>query len=178
MSDTSNPQVKRKPRDNGKHPGGRPPTRPSAYDDEAVGTLFDLMVAGTPITEACQDRRCPAYNGIYQRIHRDSEFRKRILDVRETQQFALVDKTYDIAFAATPENWQVARLQIQTIWWGAGRLSPKIFGDKSQLNLVVSDALSDRLTAALKRQRELASGVQIDGVAEPLVAIEDGSTDK
>ena len=98
--------------------------------------------------------------------------------MREAQQGALVDETYEIATKATVDNWQVARLQITTIQWGAARLASKIYGEKSQLNLIVNDALSDRLTAALKRQRELAAGVQIDGVAEPLVAIEDGSTDK
>jgi hypothetical protein len=174
MSDASQPpETKRKPRYNGLHPGGRPPIHPSAYDDAAINIMFDQMVAGVGLTEACQDPRCPAYHEVYRRIHRDPEFAKRVLDARETQQQAMVDQTYVIANSATPENWQVARLRMQAIWWGAARLSPKMFGDKSQLNLVVTDALSDRLTAALKRQRELAASgvVEIEGVAEPVEAL-------
>ena len=131
--------------------------------------MFDHMIAGAGLEHACKDPRCPDYVEVYRRTHRDAEFASRMLLVREVQQAALVDRTYVIADGATPENWQVARLRIQTIWWGAARLAPKVFGEKSELNLRVTDALSDRLTAALKRQRELAAAgvVLLEGVAEP-----------
>lgn len=135
--------------------------------------MFEHMVAGLGLEAACKDPRCPEFTQVYKRTWQDSEFSSRMLLVREAQQAALVDRTYVIADGATAENWQVARLRIQTIWWGAARLAPKVFGEKSELNLRVTDALSDRLTAALKRQRELSSAgsvVQIEGVAEPVVA--------
>lgn len=156
-----------------KRPVGRPKAKPSAYDEQAVKTLFEIMGTGVGLRRACDDPRCPEYTDVYRRACGvDPDFTTRLHDAREKQQGALVDKTYEIAVAATVENWQVARLQIQTIQWGAARLAPKVYGEKSQLNLIVNDALSDRLTAALKRQRELAASgtVQIEGVAEPDVA--------
>lgn len=168
MSEASNPQTKREPQYNGRHPGGRPPSRPSAYNEDAIALFFQRMVVGMGFKKACKDKACPHHVAVYQRLFEDGEFFTRFMRVREAQQGALVDETYEIANAATNENWQVARLKIQTIQWGAARLAPKVYGEKSQLNVIVNDALSDRLTAALKRQRELASGVVIEGVAEPL----------
>lgn len=153
---------------------GQPRKQPSAYDEIAVKTLFEIMATGVGLRKACDDPRCPAHKEVYERVFSDAEFSERLRDAREKQQGALVDKTYEIAVAATVENWQVARLQIQTIQWGAARLAPKVYGEKSQLNLIVNDALSDRLTAALKRQKEIAAGsaLQIEGIAEPVVEIE------
>lgn len=164
---------RRTPQSNGKHPGGRPPTRPSAYDEQALSKFFHRMVTGMGLKKAANDKTCPHHVAVYQRLFDDGEFFTRFLRVREAQQGALVDETYEIAAKATPDNWQVARLKITTIQWGAARLASKVYGEKSQLNVIVNDALSDRLTAALKRQRELSAAgsvVQIEGVAEPVVA--------
>jgi hypothetical protein len=125
------------------------------------------------VREAADFADCPPPDQIYQRSAIDPEFKNRFLRAREEQQDAIIDDTVEIADGATVDNWQVARLRIQTRQWRAARLASKIYGEKSQLNLIVNDALSDRLTAALKRQRELAAGVQIDGVAEEMPAITD-----
>jgi hypothetical protein len=138
-----------------------------------VEVLFDQMIAGVQLKVACSDRRCPHDFAVYQRMWRDKEFFDRIARVREAQQHAVIDTLLPMADAATPENWQVVRLQIWARQWTAAKLAPKIFGEKSELHLIVNDGLSDRLTAALKRQRELAAGVQIDGVAEEMPAITD-----
>lgn len=176
MVDT--PKANPKPQSNGRHPGGRPPSKPSAYDENAVNLFFQRMVTGMGFKKAARDKDCPHHVAVYQRLFNDGEFFTRVMRVREAQQGALVDETYEIANEATNENWQVARLKIQTIQWGAARLASKVYGEKSQLNVTVNDALSDRLTAALKRQRELAAGVQIDGVAEELPALAAPSEDK
>lgn len=162
---------RRQPRSNGKHPGGRPPIRPSAYDDNAVSLVFDDMIAGKQISDACLSRERPVHTAIYQRQWRDAEFAQTIARVREAQQHAIIDTIIPMADAATPENWQAVKLKIWARQWAAAKFCPKVFGEKSELHLTVSDALSDRLTAALKRQRELAAGIQIDGVAEPLEAL-------
>lgn len=166
--------TRRLPRSNGKHPGGRPPTRPSAYDEQAVEILFDQMIAGVQLITACEDKRCPHNTAIYQRMWRDKEFFDRIARVREAQQHAIIDTILPMADTATPANWQVVRLQIWARQWTAAKFAPKVFGEKSELHLIVNDALSDRLTAALKRQKEIAAGsaLQIEGVAEPVVEIE------
>ena len=48
-----------------------------------------------------------------------------IARAREAQQHALVDQTVAMADAATVENWQLVRLQIQARQWRAGKLAPK-----------------------------------------------------
>ena len=179
----SPPRLRSRGRPASHRPVGRPHERPSVYDEQAVERFFANLAAGKHIIAAARPRDCPHHVEIYQRAAREPEFHNRFLRAREAQQDALVDGTIEIANAATQENWQVARLRIQAVQWRAARLASKIYGEKSQLNVIVNDALSDRLTAALKRQRELAAdgSVTIDGVAEPglpAIAGPGESTDK
>jgi hypothetical protein len=64
--------------------------------------------------------------------------RARIARAREIQQDALVDQMADIAASATPEDWQVKRLQIWTRQWMAAKLRPKVYGDRQQVEAAVT----------------------------------------
>ena len=52
---------------------------------------------------------------------------------RDVQADTKFDQAWDIADKATPENVAVARLQIDTIKWQAGKLAPKKYGEKLAL---------------------------------------------
>jgi hypothetical protein len=141
------------------------------------------MIAGKQISDACKSQDRPVHTAIYQRQWRDAEFAQTIARVREAQQHAIIDTIIPMADEATPENWQAVKLKIWARQWAAAKFCPKVFGEKSELHLTVSDALSDRLTAALKRQRELAASgvVTIEGKALPAlenVPVDNGDKSK
>lgn len=109
-----------------------PRKKPSVEDPEAINRLCDLMVGGMSMKKACAQVDIPTYAQIYMRMHRDPVFFDQIMKARFIQQIAVADEMQDIADEATPENWQVARMRIVQRQWVAGRLAPRILGDKVQ----------------------------------------------
>ena len=138
------------------------------------------MIVGVHIAQACLPKDRPHHVDIYRRQWRDEQFAQTIARVREAQQHAIIDTIIPMADEATAENWQAVKLKIWARQWTAAKFAPKVFGEKSEINVKFSDALSDRLTAALKRQRELAAAgiVQIEGVAEPVEVLPAPAEDK
>lgn len=80
--------------------------------------------------KACAMPDGPAKTLVYQRMAQDETFRTAIARARVAQQDAIIDETVDMADAATPENWQVVRMQIWARQWRAGKLAPKVYGEK------------------------------------------------
>lgn len=111
-------------------PGGRPRIKPSINDEAAVQRLCDYLAEGMSVTAATAMPDAPSAKEMYIRCARDEEFGKRIARAREYQQAALIDQTLAMADAATPENWQVVRMQIWARQWHAAKLAPKVYGEK------------------------------------------------
>jgi len=58
------------------------------------------------------------------------EFRDQYARARESQADSYVDDIADIADLAKPEDVAVARLRVDARKWAAGKLRPKVYGDK------------------------------------------------
>lgn len=111
---------------------GRPAVRPSLDDPEVVRELCVRLASGYSMRQICADESMPSQTAIYARMAEDAEFRSVIARAREAQQHAVIDETVDLADQATPDNWQVIKLQIWARQWRAGKLAPKVYGDKLQ----------------------------------------------
>ena len=110
---------------------GRPPVKPSTDDPGAMARLCDLLIGGMSMNDACARDDCPSKTGVYSRMAADEAFRSVIARAREAQQHAMIDETIDMADRATPEDWQVVRLRIWARQWRAGKLAPKVYGEKA-----------------------------------------------
>ena len=97
----------------------RPRERPSCDDPQAVALLCQRLVSGMSMQSACATPDVPCHAEVYQRMAADAEFLSVIARARQAQQDALIDECHDIAESATPENWQVVRLQIWERQWRA-----------------------------------------------------------
>jgi len=135
-------------------PRGRPPVRPSLDDPSVVEALCARLCAGEGLSQICADDGMPQRSAVYLRMATDEQFRTVIARAREAQQHAIVDETVDLADQATPDNWQVVKLQIWARQWRAGKLAAKFYGDKQlhagpdgegpiQLNVRIIDEGSD-----------------------------------
>lgn len=102
----------------------------SLDDPQVVETLCQRLIAGMSVDKACALPDGPSKTLVYQRMAEDLAFRTVIARAREAQQHAIIDETVDMADAATPENWQVVRMQIWARQWRAGKLAPKVYGEK------------------------------------------------
>ena len=145
-------------------PVGRPRIKPSTDDPEAIQRLCDRLIGGMSMTAACADPLCPSEQAVYRRMAHDAEFYRLIARAREAQQHAIIDQTVDMADAATPENWQMVRLQIWARQWRAAKLAPRIYGERTtttvegEITLMTPEQRQARI-AALQRKR----GVVLEG---------------
>ncbi len=106
-------------------------SRPSVDDPAVVEQLCAEIATGLSISKACEKLDVSRYY-FYVRMGKDEEFRVLIARAREAQAAALVDEMVEMADRATPEDWQVVRLQIWTRQWYAGKCAPRSYGDKIQ----------------------------------------------
>ena len=89
------------------------------------------IATGSSMKEAYEKHGLKKHE-FYNLLWKDESFATSVARARERQQEALVDSMREIADAATPEDWQVARLRIWQRQWEAGKLAPKKYGDKLQ----------------------------------------------
>lgn len=85
------------------------------------------------VDEAAEFDGIPSERTVYRWLEEQETFRQQYARAREAQADGKFEQAWDIAQAATPESVQVARLQIDTIKWQTGKLAPKKYGDKVEL---------------------------------------------
>lgn len=155
--------------------GGRPRRRPRPTEPAALALLCQRLVGGLSMSDACLDPRCPGETEVYQEMAVNQSFYGTIARAREAQQHVIIDSTIKMADEATVEDWQVVRMRIWARQWRAGKLAPKTYGDKIDVNhggLVGTVALPYDPTALTPEQREVMRDVlltapkTIDGKAE------------
>lgn len=135
-------------------PTGRPAVRPSIADAEAVQRVCDRLVSGMSMTEACRPLDAPAECAIYLGMARDPAFATVIAGAREAQQHYQADQTVVMADAATPEDWQVVKLRIWARQWRAGKLAPKVYGERSAVDVSGSLTLEQLVAASMSSKKE------------------------
>jgi len=111
--------------------------RPSDFTPEIAEEICDRVAKGESLRTICgadRDDFTPSERTIYRWLESGepwaAEFRQQYAHAREAQADVKFDEAWAIAKAATPENVQVARLQVDTIKWQASKLVPKKYGDR------------------------------------------------
>lgn len=106
--------------------------RPTIYSEELAEEICDRIAKGESVKQICADKESgwlPGESTVYRWLNENEAFRERYALAREAQADGEFDQARDIAMNATAENVQVARLQVDTIKWRAGKLAPKKYGD-------------------------------------------------
>lgn len=100
-------------------------------------SLVSICASG----EKVGDIKVPGYTTVMRWREEDEDFREKYARAREDQADFHADKIVDIADTATDAN--VARLQIDARKWAAGKLKPKVYGDRLQLDADMRVNLTD-----------------------------------
>ncbi len=135
-------------------PGGRPvewtPERKAAIQEY----ILEQLAIGRSLVSICKEPGTPSYVLVSTWRNEDEEFFKKYLRAREDQADYIADEISDIADNATDAN--LARLQIDARKWKAGKLKPKVYGDRinidADVNLTVSDEQVESRVAHLLRK--------------------------
>ena len=121
--------------------------------------ICELIESGKSINSFAGKKGVPSAPSIYRHMARDAEFAGMIAIARQAQQEHEMEKCIELADSATPEDWQVKRLQIWARQWRASRMIPKKWGDKITQEITGRDGapiatqqitLSDDQEAALQ----------------------------
>lgn len=129
----------------------RPPGRPSGYSKELGERICDLIATSDKgLTHICRaNPDLPDKDTIRLWTWRYPEFHAQYLRAREAQQEWMAERAMEIADDGTNDTYidqetgqpkidhdviQRSRLRVETIKWQAGKLAPKRFGDKIDVN--------------------------------------------
>lgn len=115
--------------------------RPTSVTPDWQELICEEIANGKSLYEICEEYKnkdIPDYRSIMRLLRKDEYFRQQYTRAREEQQEALAEQTITIAKGfGTYANMDVQerRLLIDTVKWSAGKLRPKVYGDRINLDV-------------------------------------------
>lgn len=108
------------------------------WTPEVEEEIFSRMIKGEGVVSILgpdKDDFLPSEATFYRRLQSgDTAFCEKYARAREAQAHREAEEIRQIADTATPENVHVARLRMDARKWRAGKLAPKVYGDKLEVN--------------------------------------------
>lgn len=109
--------------------------RPTDFTQEAADLICEEIAKGRTLAAVCADEGAefdglPSERTVYRWLQANPDFCQQYAHAHERQADREFEEAREIAAAATPENVQVARLQIDTIKWRVAKRAPRKYGDK------------------------------------------------
>lgn len=108
--------------------------------------ICDKLADGESLRKICLSENMPSRTSVFRWLEANKEFRNQYARAREVQADALFDECLDIADEIVNDTYidsngnertdneaiQRSRLRIDTRKWIAGKLRPKVYGDKQE----------------------------------------------
>ena len=129
--------------------------------------ICDQIAEGRSLRSILKDADMPASSTVFKALAADREFAERYARAREVQADALFDEILDIADESKNDTFVDAdgnigtnqevvarsRIRIDARKWMAGKLRPKVYGDKLDLNhsgrIAVAKEMSEEELASI-----------------------------
>jgi len=142
--------------------------RPSKYSPETVKAICAQLMMGKSLRSICQAEDMPSQTTVYEWLQMHKEFAEKYAHAREIQADTYADEIADIADDATNdwmrtnnpddegyrvngEHVQRSRLRIDARKWMAGKLRPKKYGDKLDIDQRTTHEAGDSLAALMAK---------------------------
>jgi hypothetical protein len=106
--------------------------RQSEFTQEKADAICERLADGESLRTICLGDDMPSQPAVFRWLAANDTFRKQYAHARETQADAIFDEILDIADEAT-DDVQRSRLRVDARKWMAGKLKPKVYGDKVDL---------------------------------------------
>lgn len=101
-----------------------------AFSQDIFDRICERIAEGESLREICQAKDMPARVNVIRWLEKDEALRNQYARARELQADHEFDEIKAIADLASAEDVQVARLRVDARKWRAGKLRPKVYGDK------------------------------------------------
>lgn len=148
----------------------------SAYTDEMALTICERLANGESLKAICEDENMPARSTVFKWLAENSKFSDMYARAREEQADAIFDEILEIAdngrndwmerrgeddagWVANGENIQRARLRIDSRKWMAGKLRPRKYGDKLEIDQKTTHEAGDTLASLMERIAQDGSSI-------------------
>lgn len=121
------------------------------FDQIAADEICYRITKGESLRSICgpeRDSFLPGQNTVFKWLDENEDFAKQYARARTLQAEFKFEEAWDIASKATAETVQVARLQVDTIKWQAGKLAPKKYGERVEHEHTGEVGIRQWLTAA------------------------------
>ncbi len=107
------------------------------YDEQVASDILEFMSEGKLLMEICSEAGYPMPHTVRKWAIESPEFRKRFESALEMQAHMLFEEAIMTARTATKDDTNQARMLTDNLLKAAGKLLPKIYGDKSEQSTIV-----------------------------------------
>lgn len=104
------------------------------FSPKLFDRICERIAEGESLRGICEGADMPARVNVFRWLEGDEALRNQYARAREHQADHEFDEIKAIADLASVEDVQVARLRVDTRKWRAGKLRPKVYGDKVDLS--------------------------------------------
>jgi hypothetical protein len=104
--------------------------RPSSYTDAIAEAICEMLAEGMPMRAICRREGMPSQAAVYRWLENNEAFRERYVRAREVQAHVIAEQA--LAEAERAEDAQLGRLAFDARRWFAGKVLPKVYGDRHQ----------------------------------------------
>lgn len=134
---------------------------------KAVSEICDDIAHGMSLRKACQPSDRPSTKSFLEWMRDDATLSEQYARAREDQADFYAGEVVDISDTEPDPN--KARVRIDARKWAAGKLKPKVYGDRIQIdgdmNVSMSDAQLDARLAKLLGKAGAAGALGGEGAA-------------
>lgn len=141
------------------------------FTDDAASAICERIALGESLRSICTDESMPAQSTVFKWLMDQPQFSEQYTRAREMQADTLFDDILEISddarndwmerrgeddagWVANGEHIQRSKLRVEARKWMAGKLKPKKYGDKQEIELTVTDTLAERMARMKARKAD------------------------
>ena len=132
---------------------------PHLYSKDTAAQICSRLALGQSLIAICTDPAMPSYATVQRWLSNDvATFREDYARAKHEYAHYIAEECMTIADSATAETAQVCRLQVDTRKWYAGKVMPKVYGDRPadiQINTQVNVTLPEAELRSLQQRKLL-----------------------
>ena len=115
--------------------------RPVVHTPDVAEAFLERIAEGRSMRSICSDADMPSWSTIWRWLDGDEAFRTQYARAREAQAHAIAEQAVQEATAAA--DAQLGRLAYDARKWFAGKVAPKVYGDKQQIDVADTRPLAN-----------------------------------
>ena len=107
---------------------------PVSFTQDIGDSICEQIVEGESLRSICKQSGMPSIGAFLRWVSENDALKEQYARAKQEQAETFFDEIIDIADHSDKENVACARLQVDARKWVLGKLKPKKYGDKLDLN--------------------------------------------